>query len=598
MALRLLTVALGQGSTRHLLPDQVERDYLGGRGAIAWLLFNRLPPDTAPLSPDNLLVFAAGPLAGTTAFATGGFIVGTRSPLTGGIGYGWAQGHWGAALRRAGYDLLAINGQAAEWSVIQINGDDVQVRPATHLLGLDTVATVAALQAELGDDYVVISVGPAAEAEVAYCSIVAEGRYIAEPAGAGAVMAHKRIKAIAVRNGSALAAHDERRLQVAMEVIRRRVGSSPLAANISQQGSLHFLSQANDWGALTGRNGQELDTGLEPNVLHTALAARGRQESRGCAACPMPCYFDIVRRSGERRPRPELELVAGFGARCGITSPDALLAIADLCLRLGIDPVETSATIAFMMECQQKELNRSGTLPWANDDAVLAMLGRLGQRQEKRDALSLGIGELQEVFWGGASFAPQVKGLGMPALDPRALTGIGLAMATAPIGGDYRYAMTYEELVPDPPGWLPDEPSHPQAIKGKVLRLIWHERYAAVLDALGICRRLGLMAYQVSPAELVGLISSVTGQLLNGTELARLGERIVTIERLFIRRYGDNGGLDELPARWRETALEEGRAAGYLPPLDDLLAEYYRRHGWDSAGDPTPERLAELGIAG
>lgn len=310
----------------------------------------------------------------------------------------------------------------------------------------------------------------------------------------------------------------------------------------------------------------------------------------------MPCYFDLHRPDGSG-PMPDLELVAGFAARCGITSFEALAAIADRCLKIGLDPASASAAVAFLMECQQEGLNQSGTLPWGDEQAVISALERLAVRQEKRDVLSLGVGEMQEIFWGGAAFAPQVKGLAMPALDPRALTQVALAMATAPIGGDYRYAMAYEELISDPPAWLPDEPSHPHAVKGKVLRLIWHERFAAVLDAAGICRRLGLMAYQISPGELLALIAA-TGTTVSGADLARIGERIVTIERLFALRHADNGGRDGLPARWVETPLEEGRATGHLPPIDDLLVEYYRRHGWDADGTPTTERLVELGIKG
>jgi aldehyde:ferredoxin oxidoreductase len=595
MALRTLTVDLERGHARQQLPATVERDYLGGRGAIAWLLWNHLPADTPPLAPENLLIFAAGPLAGTEAFATGGFVVGTRSPLTGGIGYSWAQGHWGAALRRSGHDLLIIRGQAPDWCYLVIDGDRVRLRPAGHLLGRDTQATVEAIAGELGDDFRVVCLGPAGEAEVAYASIVAEGRYMAEPAGPGVVMGNKRLKAIAVRGGPPLAVPDPRRLAAALEVVRRRVEGSALADGVRQVGSAHFLTQAIEWGALTEQNGREGHLSDSIGHMRSSLALRGKKESRGCQGCPMPCYFDTQRRPGERVPIPELELVAGFGARCGITSVDTLLVIADRCLRLGIDPASASAAVAFLMECQDEGLNLSGTLPWGSDDAVLAAIDRLAVRQERRDMLSLGIGEIADVFWGGAAFAPQVKGLGMPALDPRALTQIALAMATAPIGGDYRYAMPYEELIEEPPAWLPDEPSHPQAVKGKVLRLIWHERFAAVLDSAGICRRLGLMAYQISPGELLALINAAGGAV-NGSDMARIGERIITTERLFARRYADNGAVDELPARWRETPLEEGRAAGHLPRLGDLLAEYYRRHGWGADGNPTVERVADLGI--
>jgi aldehyde:ferredoxin oxidoreductase len=584
MALRTLTIDLERGLARQQLPPTVERDYLGGRGAIAWLLWNHLPPDTPPLAPENLLVFAAGPLAGLDAFATGGFVVGTRSPITGAIGYGWAQGHWGAALRRAGYDVLVIRGQAPDWVYLSIDGDTVRLRSAAHLAGLDTVATSDAIRAELGPEYVVACLGPAGEAEVAYAAIVAEGRYVAEPAGPGTVMGTKRLKAIAVRPGrGALPARDPQRLAVAMNVIRRRVDASPLATGLRTSGSSHLLDQAAESGAITAENGRAPAAGDQLARIRDALVARPRR-SRGCAGCPMPCYFDVARASGELAPLPELESVAGFGARCGIADPEALLRISDRCLRLGLDPAAAAAAVAFLMECQAEGLNLSGTLTWGDAAAVIAALDRLAVRQERRDMLSLGVGEIAGVFWGGEAFAPQVKGLAMPALDPRALGEVALAMATAPIGGDHRYAMAYEELVPEPPAWLPDQPAPPRAVRGKVTRLIWHERFAAVLDSAGVCRRLGLLGYQVSPGELLALIGAATGTPVTAADMARIGERIVTVERLFARRYADNGAADDLPARWR------------VEPLAELLAEYYRRHGWGAGGEPSAERLADLGI--
>lgn len=595
MALRALRVVLDRGKMQQQLPPQVERDYLGGRGAIAWFLFNHLPKETAPLSAENLLVFAAGPLAGTSAFSSGGFVVGTRSPLTGGIGYSWTQGHWGAALRRSGHDVLVISGQAANWCYLQIDSENVRLRPATHLLGLDTRATVAALRAELGDAYVVACIGPAAEAEVAYSSIVAEGRYRAEPAGTGAVMAHKRLKAIAVRDGAPLPVADERTFRTTLELITKRVETSPLARGIRHAGSMYYFPRAVATGALTEWNGRHGHLRDEVRDLGTTLLERGFAAGRRYNDIMLPPRSAQTPRAGHPLPLPELETVAGFGAGCGITNPDTLITISDQCLLLGLDPVATGAAIAFMMECQQENLSPATTLPWGDDEAVLAAIERLGQHQEKRDVLSLGVDEMKEIFFGSANFAPQVKGLAMPALDPRALTEVALATATASIGGDYRYAMTYEELLEAPPKWLPEEAAPPRATKGKATRLIWHERFAAVLDAAGLCRRLGLLAYQVTPGEALALITAATGQPFSGADLARLGERIVSIERLFARRQCYHG-TDELPARWRGTPLSEGPAAGHVPDLGALLIEYYRRHGWDREGNPTPERLHELGI--
>jgi aldehyde:ferredoxin oxidoreductase len=594
MPLRALRVSLSTTQTQlEELPAEVERDYLGGRGAATWMLAHRLSPDIGPLSPANLLIFSAGSLAGMGIAATGGFVASTRSPLTRMVGHAWAQGRWGGALRRAGYDLLVIEGQSAEWCYIQIDGADVQVRSAGELLGLDTVQTARALQSQLGEEYSVACLGPAGEAGVAYSSIVADGSFMAEPAGPGAVMALKRVKAIAVRGGPAQPQNDPARVAAVAAGIAKRIANSELAAGIRQYGSLFYSPHANEWGALTWRNGQEGRVPELAALSRNAFAQRGKREPRGCEDCPLQCHSSYIKRNGEPMAYPELEALAGFGGWCGMATADSLIFANDLCVRLGLDVVATSAAISFMMECQAQGLNRSGTLPWGDDDAVLAAIERLGQRQEKRDVLSLGVGEMKEIFFGSDAFAPQVKGLALPAIDPRAMHEVALAMASAPIGGDHRYAMAYEEMLAEPPPWLPDEPSHPQAIKGKATRLIWHERFAAALDAAGLCRRLALLAYQVMPAELTELISAARGRTVTGGELARIGERIVTLERLLAQQAD---ATDALPARWSEQPLSEGRAAGHLPALDDLLGEYYRRHGWSEQGEPTPERLKDLGI--
>jgi aldehyde:ferredoxin oxidoreductase len=596
MPLRVLRVSLDTNQTLiEELPPSVEQEYLGGRGAATWMLVNRLAPDTGPLSPANPLIFSTGPLAGMGIPATGGFVASTRSPLTGMIAHTWAQGRWGGALRRSGYDMLVLEGQSDDWCYLCIDGAQVQILPAGDLLGRDTVATAQALQAQLGEGSSVVCIGAAGEAGVAYSSIVADGSFMAEPAGTGAIMANKRVKAIVVRGGAQLGCADSRRVAAVQAGITRRITTNELAAGIRQFGSLFYIEHANEWGALTGRNGQDGRLPHLQALSRTTLAQRGKREPRGCEGCPLPCHSSYVKRSGEPVAYPELEALSGFGGQCGIANPDSLIFANDQCLRLGLDVVETSASLGFMMECQDQGLNRSGTLPWGDDDAVLAAIARLGQKQEKRDVLSLGVGEMKEIFFGSEAFAPQVKGLAMPGIDPRAMHEIALALATAPIGGDYRYAMVYEELLAEPPPWLPDEPSHPQAIKGKATRLIWHERFAAALDAAGLCRRLALLAYQIMPAELTELLSAALGRTITGGELARLGERIITAERLVARRADSTP--DGLPARWSDVPLTEGRAAGHLPALDDLLAEYYRRHGWTEQGDPAPERLQELGIS-
>jgi aldehyde:ferredoxin oxidoreductase len=593
MSIRLLRIRLdSRQATSETLPEYVEHQFLGGRGVAAWLLASRVPASVGPRSAANLIIFSTGPLTGAIPAATGGFVVTARSPLTGSLAHSWALGRWGSALRRAGFDMLTLEGQSEEWCVVQVDNGATTIMPAGELLGLDTLATTRALEQMLGSDYTVVAVGPAGEAGVAYSSIVAEGLYPAEPAGTGAVMAHKRVKAIAVRGSSRLTPAELPRVEAVVAGVTKRVAASDLASGIRQYGgSLYYAEAAEQSGALVGRNGQDAHVPHSQAIGRAVLAQRGQRKPRGCEGCILPCASSYVRRNGDAMAFPELEAWAGFGGACSIANPDTIIIANDLCVRLGLDVAATAAALAFMMECQQLGLSRSANLAWGDSEALLSAIRRLGQRQEKRDVLSLGVGEIQDVYYGSGSFAPQVKGMAMPALDPRALHEFAVAYATAPIGSDYRYGMSYAALLSDPPAWLPEGQ---QSAKSVVPRLIWHERFAASLDAAGLCRRLALMAYQVTPSEATELIAATLGHTFSGVEMARLGERIVTFERLLALHY--EADADTLPRRWLTTPLAEGPAAGQSIPIQQLVEEYYRRHGWDEQGVPTPARLAELGI--
>ncbi len=594
MTLRVLRIDLNHHDSKpDLLPGFVEEQFLGARGAAIWLLASHVDADTGPRSQANVVIFSAGPLTGIESIASGGFTITTRSSLTGLPSHAWAIGRWGACLRRAGIDLLLLEGQSPEWCYIQIDDDKVTIHSAQELLGLDTQATAQALEQQLGTEYAVVCLGPAGEAGVAYSSIVAEGLYPAEPAGAGAVMAHKRVKAIAVRGTRMLQAVNKARIEQISTSIKRRIESNELAANIRHYGgSLYYADAALKSGAISTRNGQDGTCAHAKSIDRDVIAGRGKREAKGCEGCPLPCASSYIRRNGTVMAYPELEAWAGFGGSCAVTNPDTIIMANDMCIRLGLDLSSTAAALAFMMECAQEGLARNANIPWGDSESLLAAIKRLGERQERRDVLSLGAGEMQDVYYGSSSFAPQVKGMAMPALDPRALADMALSYVTSSIGSDYRYAMNYASMVEFLPAWLPEGQS--QAWRGPVPRLIWHERFTAAIDAAGLCRRLALMTYQVAPSEVTELIAAVLGRPFGGVELARLGERIVTFERMLARFY--EPVADALPRRWMKTALADGPAAGHLPQLDELLPEYYRRHGWDQNGDPTPARLAELDI--
>lgn len=585
---RALRINLDTASTSTFdIPSPIRELYLGGRGLTAGLMYHFVPPDTAVRSPDNPLLLAPGVLAGTPAYATGGFVATTRSPLTGNLIHSWAVGDWGAALKRAGFDAVWVVGQATAWLYAVIDNGQAELYPANHLNGLDTQQINDALMAEHGADARVLTLGQAGEKMLPYAALVAEGRYLAEPAGTGMVMALKRLKAIVVRGTRMVKPADTANFLSSFKPITERIDRDPLATAIRDYGSSYYLDLAANHGAITGRNGQD----PEPSVMPTTGDYAGEIYDRGCPRCPLPCYHDFATTN---QPRPEIEAIVGFGARCGLQSAAAIIEANQRCLRYGLDPNATANAIAFLMECRQRELTRQYDLQWGDEAAILAAIDSIATKQGIGGLLSLGVYEMSQVFYGSDQFAPLANNLTISPLDPRAAQGWALHLATSSIGGDARGAMPWYEWLDTIPQWLKGNDDHqPSVVNGKPERLIWHERFVAGLDSAGICRRLAALAYQITPKELATILSADIGKSVSPTDLAKVGERIITVERLLALQWGHS---DDLSIRWQQQPLTSGIAANQIPTLDTLLTKYYALHGWDSDGIPTNARLAELSI--
>jgi aldehyde:ferredoxin oxidoreductase len=580
-----------QAQHRRSLPASWNALFGGGRG-IAAKLISELPPDLGPLDPENPLIIVPGMLHGSGATGAAGSFISARSPLTRALAHGWSEGDLGNALSRAGIALLLVVGAAAEWSILLLSPDGAEIVAAPELCGLDTVATTARLQASYGPGAHVLALGPAGEAGVAYAAPVVDGRYLVEPAGVGVVMAAKRLKAIVVRGGRSPAVYDASAMQRLGQALAQRCETLPLAGEIRRFGSAAYINLLNDHGAVTGRNGQDRVFKGMLALSRATLGLRGKQQPHG--ACPLHCQADFIQRDGSPLPRPDLEALLGFGVRCGVADLETVLLAHDRCVRLGIDVTAAAAAIAFLMECQQQGLHRTPALPWGDGGVVLDLIEKIGRKEGVGGVLSLGVGEMQSIFYGSESWAPQAHGGALSPIDPRTLPVMALHLATSAWSGDYRMALPLSGLLPNAPDHLP---AFERATDGdpEVSRLIWHERFAAALDAFGICRRWGLLAYAISPVELADLASLATGVEWTPAKLAKLGERIVTLERLAVLPQRSD---ERLPRRWQEAAPGDGRAASAEPQLERLLARYYAAHGWDSAGQPSEARLRALDIVG
>lgn len=578
-----------QAQQRRALPTSWLQLFGGGRGFAAKFI-SELPDDTSPLAPENPLIVAPGLLNGMDLVGAAGCFVSALSPLTGVLAHGWSEGEFGNCLRRAGVALLVLAGVAAEWSIVLITPDGARLVPAVEVLGKDTLTTATLLQAAYGPDASVLALGPAGEAGVAYVAPVVDGRYLVEPAGVGVVMATKRIKAIVVCGGAARPLHDSASVRSLRQTLTRRSETATLAADVRRFGSAAYINVLNDHGAVTPRNGQDHVFHGMLALSRSTLALRGKQQPHG--ACPLQCHAAFLQRDGRLLPRPELEALLGFGVRCGSADLEAVLLANERCLRLGLDVTATAAAIAFLMECQQQGLHRTPALPWGNADVVLDLIEKIGRKEGVGGVLSLGVGEMQAIFWGSEKWAPQAYGGALSPIDPRPLPVLALQLATSTWPGDYRMALPLSGLLTEVPEHVPDW-SGVAELDGHVNRLLWHERFVAALDALGLCRRWGGLAFGITPVEMAQLASAATGLPWTAAGLAKLGERIVTLERLAVTR---NGVRDRLPHRWQATPLGEGRSVTQPIALDQLLPRYYAAHGWDAAGLPSAARLRTLDL--
>jgi aldehyde:ferredoxin oxidoreductase len=612
-----LDVGAGRAEGEAIERD-VLRDYLGGRGLAAFLLLDRGLWEVDPLSPANALVFAPGPLTGAGAPAAGRFSVSSRSPLTGTVFDGNSGGAFGVALKHLGYDYLWVEGrcegpsyvvldagrggQAAatagdlQWATgrrtgaatAAVDGVRVEVRPAGELWGLEVPETLARLR-ELHPGCEAAVIGPAGERGVLFASIVNNrGRSVGR-GGLGAVMGAKNLKAIVLGGVGRLRPPpaDAERFAALVREAGGLLRADPVTSRaLPEFGTAALVNLLDQAGAFPTRNFRESQFEHAAAISGEALRRDYLKRRSACRDCPVGCArrTSIGAAGGEG---PEYETIWALGADCGVGDLDRVLEANYACNRLGIDTISTGSTIACAMELTEEGLLEDG--PRFGDDERLAPLARaIAYREGLGDELADGSRRLAERY-GRPELAMQVKGLELPAYDPRGMKGQGLAFATSNRGGCHlRANMLGPEILGVP------ELIDRFATLGKAGLLVDLQDLNAVLDSLVICK---FVAFAMKEDYFARLLSAATGETFAPRELLRAGERIWNAERLFNLRVGCTRADDDLPPRLTGEPVAAGPAAGHVVDLQPMLDEYYAARGWDDEGRPRPDKLAGLRVA-
>ncbi len=573
--------------------------FLGGRGLGAKILFDELAPRVDALSAENKLLFLTGPLLGTGAPWCVKYTVVTKSPLSNTILMSLAGGFFGPNLRFAGYDGLIIEGQSDEPTYLWIDNGTVEFRSAAHLEGMTTDACQDAIRKELNQESIEMAcIGPAGEKAVRFACIISGWR-AAGRGGAGAVMGAKNLKAIAVKGSRKVPIADPDTFHKIQTTIRKKVPGIKRLTQFGKFGTPNNLVLVNARGLFPTRNFQQ---GVFDGIDQVNAVEQQKRVTRPvtCHKCPVACgnltHAADGPYEGIQTEGPEYETFWAFGAQCGNSAIDAIIAADRLCDQLGLDTISTGSAIAFAMECAEKGLLNAQALDgldlkFGNHSAMVEMIRRIGNRQGIGDLLAEGVRRAAEQIGKEAErFAMHVKGLELAAYDPRGAKGMGIEYATSPRGGCHERGLISRETFGAPP------PIDPLAIDGKGAVAKETQDETVVLDSLGVC---------VFPPhndgmemdELAELFSCVTGKSWTAESLFEAGDRIWNLERLFNIREGFTRKDDTLPPRLLNEPMPEGPAKGQVVELDRLLDDYYRARQWQPNGIPTLKRLTDLGLA-
>lgn len=601
---RILRVDLTQGdySIDDLDPD-LATDYIGGRGLGSKLLFDEVDPMVDPLSPENKLIFASGPLTGTGATSGSRLTVVTKSPLTGTIACSNVGGYFGAEMKFAGYDVIIIEGKSPGPVYLLITDDDVQIKPADHLWGKTTWETEDIIKEDIGDawkarDTQMVYIGPAGEKLAKFAAIVHDKHTVAGRCGVGGVMGAKNLKAIAVRGTRAISIADGESFKETVLSILDKWKADEGLSYFAYTGSAAAVGGNNKRGCLPVLNYRrgtfDRADGLSWKVQKTLLVSRS-----SCFGCPCHCrpeYRLSDSKAGERNVGLEYETVAILGSNCGIDDFTAVIKSNDICNELGMDAMSAGSTIACAMELFERgylsEAEVGFKLNFGNAEAMLELLRQSGRREGFGDVLAEGAYALAERY-GHPELFVGVKKLEMPAYDPRRLQGMGLNLATANRGGCHNKAYTpaYEAFAP------PERLMDPSATEGKAAMVIRLQDTVTALDATGLCLfPQAAMSPPFQVEDMVAQLDAATGVEYTVDSFNLIGERIWNLERIFNLKAGFTKEDDTLPPRMLEEPLPDGPGKGQVCRLGEMLPEYYQLRGWDENGIPTPEKLSELGL--
>ena len=613
---KILFIDLSRKTTR-VEPIDPYLPWVGGRGINQWLLFKLVGKNVRALDPENVLILGAGPMNGTLVPGSGRLAIDFKNVITGGVGSANCGGRFSSEMKYAGYDHIVIQGRAAHPTYLLIQDQQVHFRDASDLWGRDTWTTDRLIQEKEKDPRIsTLTIGPAGEMLVQYACIIGDRGRAAAYGGSGAIMGSKNLKAIAIRGKSSpVRVARPEALMERLRVFRKEVFEQSRAVRVHREGGT--------LGAyvLAGENRPHGVRNLREEFWSKESIQKVSRDKfdpfmtrrHSCFGCPVYCLA-IYQMKDFLCEGIQANSLRAFGSNMDVTCPEDVLHAHGLCNLYGLDTDQTSAAVAWAIECFEREIinpkDTDGlTLRFGDGHCVTQLIQKIARREGLGDLLAQGVDEAsRRIGRGSEELAGLVKKASIMEQGMRSHRAWALGIVTSTRGtGHLRGSsgLEFQKISPEiSRRFLQIEDiSDPTSYGNKAALVVWQERYKGIIDMMGLCAlpSMWMDITLYSPEDIAGLLIDLTGKIFSGKELMGVGEKIQTLERAFNLLHAGLGRADDMPPKkFLEIPVHAGIFKGERIDLEKwnrMLDEYYDLHGWErESGWPMKKTLSALGL--
>lgn len=599
---KVLRVDLTRKKTRvEEFGDDFARKYIGGNGFAVKYIYDLVNEKVDPLSPENVVVIATGPLTGGHVYGAGRGHMASISPLTGIFCDSNFGGNFATTLKRTGYDAIVIEGASDSPLYLSVIDGKVELKDATQLWGMDTNAAHQAIVEENGKKTETALVGPAGENGIRYGCVICSGIRVsaAGRGGIGAVLGSKKLKGIAVGGDMKVEVADKDGLKSFLS--DKLPSLHEKAAALTAKGTPVLVNMINGKGKLCTSNNRYESWDDAQKISGELIQERYKKKNTACFGCPIACGKLVSvpggEFSGQDVKMPEYETLYAIGSMLENSDISSVFNANTMCDHLGMDTISFGVSVAFLAECVEKGLVNEADLDLPVKFAEFTNLAEIAEftawkKGKLGELIAMGSRKMsEEIGQDSYRYLYQVKGLEIAGHSARGLRQMSIGYATATRGGSHHDTR---------PNYYPDDPENDPGFEHMPEYAYNSQNNTTIRDSLVICafiyeRAFGTQLNDETPA----IMKYITGWDMTLDEIITIAERIYTMERTINVRRGVDRSADTLPYRVMNEPIPEGPSKGWYCSAEELsrmLDEYYSLRKWNSNGVPEKERLQELGI--